>query len=104
MQVSPDGVTNRDEKVFRFARERNIPLVMLTSGSVNIQTCLLCSYFEFRSFKFLFLASSKAVGSRVKLVAMSGVASHVYKVTSSFIISRCGIEHHKYAPSGAARI
>lgn len=32
MQVSPDGITARDEKVFRFARERNAPLVMLTSG------------------------------------------------------------------------
>lgn len=32
LQVSPDGIANRDEKVFRFARERNIPIVMLTSG------------------------------------------------------------------------
>uniref|UniRef100_A0A2P2MIN8 Uncharacterized protein MANES_03G047600 n=1 Tax=Rhizophora mucronata TaxID=61149 RepID=A0A2P2MIN8_RHIMU len=31
-QVKPDGVINRDEKVFKFARERNIPVVMLTSG------------------------------------------------------------------------
>ncbi|KAF8406903.1 hypothetical protein HHK36_006024 [Tetracentron sinense] len=32
LKVSPDGVTSRDEKVFRFAKEKNIPLVMLTSG------------------------------------------------------------------------
>ncbi|XP_010493861.1 PREDICTED: histone deacetylase 2 [Camelina sativa] len=32
LKISPDGVTSRDEKVFRFAREKNIPLVMLTSG------------------------------------------------------------------------
>ncbi|OAY54095.1 histone deacetylase 2 [Manihot esculenta] len=32
LKVSPDGITARDEKVFRFARERNAPLVMLTSG------------------------------------------------------------------------
>jgi len=33
MQISPDGIALRDEKVFRFAREKNIPIVMLTSGS-----------------------------------------------------------------------
>uniref|UniRef100_A0A1D1XEK5 histone deacetylase n=1 Tax=Anthurium amnicola TaxID=1678845 RepID=A0A1D1XEK5_9ARAE len=32
LKVSPEGVTMRDEMVFRFARERNIPLLMLTSG------------------------------------------------------------------------
>ncbi|KAK2987730.1 hypothetical protein RJ640_016828, partial [Escallonia rubra] len=32
LKISPEGVTSRDEKVFRFARERNIPVVMLTSG------------------------------------------------------------------------
>ncbi|XP_064944457.1 histone deacetylase 2 isoform X1 [Musa acuminata AAA Group] len=32
LKISPDGVMTRDEKVFRFARERNIPLLMLTSG------------------------------------------------------------------------
>lgn len=32
LKVSPDGVAIRDEKVFRFAREKDIPLVMLTSG------------------------------------------------------------------------
>lgn len=31
-QVSPSGVISRDEKVFRFAKEKNLPLVMLTSG------------------------------------------------------------------------
>eukprot|EP00268_Persea_americana_P029652 TRINITY_DN2866_c0_g1_i9.p1 TRINITY_DN2866_c0_g1~~TRINITY_DN2866_c0_g1_i9.p1 ORF type:complete len:371 (+),score=63.72 TRINITY_DN2866_c0_g1_i9:72-1115(+) len=30
--VSPAGIISRDEKVFRFSKERNIPLVMLTSG------------------------------------------------------------------------
>ncbi|CAN0882043.1 Histone deacetylase 2 [Linum grandiflorum] len=32
LKVSPVGISNRDEKVFRFARERDVPLVMLTSG------------------------------------------------------------------------
>ncbi|KAJ4954055.1 hypothetical protein NE237_030887 [Protea cynaroides] len=32
LKVSPDGVVSRDEKVFKFAKEKNIPLVMLTSG------------------------------------------------------------------------
>ncbi|XP_061374721.1 histone deacetylase 2 isoform X2 [Gastrolobium bilobum] len=32
LKISPDGIALRDEKVFRFARERNIPIVMLTSG------------------------------------------------------------------------
>ncbi|XP_065850209.1 histone deacetylase 2 isoform X4 [Euphorbia lathyris] len=32
LKVSPEGVTARDEKVFKFARDRNAPLVMLTSG------------------------------------------------------------------------
>ncbi|KAE8677117.1 Histone deacetylase 11 [Hibiscus syriacus] len=32
LKVSPDGVVQRDEKVFRFFRERNIPIVMVTSG------------------------------------------------------------------------
>ncbi|WVY91656.1 hypothetical protein V8G54_037170 [Vigna mungo] len=30
--ISPEGIALRDEKVFRFAREKNIPIVMLTSG------------------------------------------------------------------------
>ncbi|CAL5359248.1 unnamed protein product [Camellia sinensis] len=32
LKISPDGITARDEKVFRFAHERNVPLLMLTSG------------------------------------------------------------------------
>lgn len=32
LRISPNGITIRDEKVFRFARERNVPIVMLTSG------------------------------------------------------------------------
>nr|XP_016498107.1 PREDICTED: histone deacetylase 2-like isoform X2 [Nicotiana tabacum] len=32
LKISPDGIASRDEKVFRFARERNTPLIMLTSG------------------------------------------------------------------------
>ena len=31
-QVSPEGVAIRDEKIFRFAKDQNIPLLMLTSG------------------------------------------------------------------------
>lgn len=34
VKVSPEGVAIRDEKVFQFARERNIPLLMLTSGEL----------------------------------------------------------------------
>ncbi|KAI5648023.1 hypothetical protein M9H77_34028 [Catharanthus roseus] len=32
LKISPEGIALRDEKVFRFARERSIPLIMLTSG------------------------------------------------------------------------
>ncbi|KAL6502020.1 histone deacetylase [Orobanche gracilis] len=32
LKISPGGITTRDEKIFMFARERAIPLVMLTSG------------------------------------------------------------------------
>ncbi|CAI9093665.1 OLC1v1029223C2 [Oldenlandia corymbosa var. corymbosa] len=32
LKISPEGIGMRDEKVFRFAKERSIPLVMLTSG------------------------------------------------------------------------
>lgn len=31
-QISPQGVVIRDEKVFRFAKDQSIPLLMLTSG------------------------------------------------------------------------
>ncbi|XP_057957857.1 histone deacetylase 2 isoform X8 [Malania oleifera] len=31
LKISPDGVSSRDERVFRFCREKNIPIVMLTS-------------------------------------------------------------------------
>ncbi|RVX17630.1 Histone deacetylase 2 [Vitis vinifera] len=34
LKISPEGVTSRDEKVFRFAREKKIPLIMLTSGLI----------------------------------------------------------------------
>ncbi|XP_004966046.1 histone deacetylase 2 isoform X1 [Setaria italica] len=32
LKISPEGVITRDEKVFRFAKDQNIPLLMLTSG------------------------------------------------------------------------
>ncbi|XP_010462529.1 PREDICTED: histone deacetylase 2-like [Camelina sativa] len=32
LKISPDGITCSDEKVFRFAGDREIPIVMLTSG------------------------------------------------------------------------
>lgn len=32
LKISPEGIAARDEKVFTFARERGIPLLMLTSG------------------------------------------------------------------------
>ncbi|CAN7080405.1 unnamed protein product [Brassica oleracea var. botrytis] len=50
LQISPDGITSRDEKVFRVAREREVPVVMLTSGeklntSINQNACLLSNVF-----------------------------------------------------------
>ncbi|XP_074317320.1 histone deacetylase 2 [Silene latifolia] len=32
LSITPDGIIKRDEKVFAFARDKNIPLLMLTSG------------------------------------------------------------------------
>ncbi|KAF9613996.1 hypothetical protein IFM89_014796 [Coptis chinensis] len=32
LKISPNGVISRDEKVFKFAKDKKIPLVMLTSG------------------------------------------------------------------------
>ncbi|KAK4274584.1 hypothetical protein QN277_017782 [Acacia crassicarpa] len=32
LKISPEGIVQRDEKVFQFAREKHIPIVMLTSG------------------------------------------------------------------------
>ncbi|KAK4745547.1 hypothetical protein SAY87_011859 [Trapa incisa] len=32
LKISPSGIAIRDEKVFLFARDRNIPIIMLTSG------------------------------------------------------------------------
>ncbi|XP_025809462.1 histone deacetylase 2-like isoform X3 [Panicum hallii] len=32
LKVSPEGVAIRDEQVFRFAKDQNIPILMLTSG------------------------------------------------------------------------
>ncbi|XP_051182684.1 histone deacetylase 2-like [Lolium perenne] len=32
LNISPEGVVIRDEKVFRFAKDQNIPLLMLTSA------------------------------------------------------------------------
>ncbi|GAB2275822.1 histone deacetylase [Dionaea muscipula] len=32
LKISSDGVISRDEKVFAFARKKNVPIVMLTSG------------------------------------------------------------------------
>lgn len=42
-QVSPEGVTIRDEKVFRCAKDQNIPLLMLTSGGVFVLHSLTSS-------------------------------------------------------------
>lgn len=32
LAVTADGIIKRDEMVFKYAKERNIPIVMLTSG------------------------------------------------------------------------
>ncbi|KAH9327153.1 hypothetical protein KI387_007331, partial [Taxus chinensis] len=32
LKVDPEGVVKRDEKVFTFAKEKGVPIVMLTSG------------------------------------------------------------------------
>ncbi|OEL30390.1 Histone deacetylase 2 [Dichanthelium oligosanthes] len=42
LKVSPEGVINRDEKVFRFAKDQNIPLLMLTSGEILLHF-VVCS-------------------------------------------------------------
>jgi hypothetical protein len=42
-QISPEGVVIRDEKVFRFARDQNIPVIMLTSGETLLPN--FCSLF-----------------------------------------------------------
>jgi len=55
MQVSPDGVAIRDEKVFRFAREKDIPLVMLTSGELNTSTS--CVYFDVLIEQYFYLTN-----------------------------------------------
>ncbi|CAD6336477.1 unnamed protein product [Miscanthus lutarioriparius] len=40
LKVSPEGVVTRDEKVFRLAKDQNIPLLMLTSGEILLtQVC-----------------------------------------------------------------
>uniref|UniRef100_A0A0E0LCU6 Histone deacetylase domain-containing protein n=1 Tax=Oryza punctata TaxID=4537 RepID=A0A0E0LCU6_ORYPU len=46
LKISPEGVMIRDEKVFRFAKDQNIPLLMLTSVSLTsslIRSKLVCS-------------------------------------------------------------
>jgi len=45
-QVSPEGVAIRDEKVFRFAKDQNIPLLMLTSGGNFAHNFLSSSVLE----------------------------------------------------------
>ncbi|PON96051.1 Histone deacetylase superfamily [Trema orientale] len=40
LKISPDGIASRDEKVFRFAHERSIPIVMLTSGAHSLSLSL----------------------------------------------------------------
>ncbi|PIA64353.1 hypothetical protein AQUCO_00100080v1 [Aquilegia coerulea] len=43
LKVSPDGVISRDEKVFRFAKDKKIPLVMVTSGKcAQLELVFMC--------------------------------------------------------------
>jgi len=42
LQISPEGVVARDEKVFRFAKDQNIPLLMLTSGEILLPHFVVC--------------------------------------------------------------
>ena len=41
LSISEDGVVRRDEKVFRFAREINVPLLMLLSGGYQKNNALV---------------------------------------------------------------
>ncbi|KAJ4824364.1 hypothetical protein Tsubulata_042158 [Turnera subulata] len=55
LKISPDGIASRDEKVFRFAREKNAPLVMLTSGQWLYEVeCKGHSRFHSKSLKKIF--------------------------------------------------
>lgn len=36
LKLTPTGITNRDEYVFKVARERNIPIIMLLSGGYQM--------------------------------------------------------------------
>jgi len=42
LEISPEGVVARDEKVFRFAKDQNIPLLMLTSGEILLPHFVVC--------------------------------------------------------------
>lgn len=60
LQISPDGITSRDEKVFRFACEKNIPIIMLTSGASIIEIIiLLSSYFRHSNISILLTKKGK---------------------------------------------
>lgn len=50
LQISPDGIAARDEKTFRFARSRNIPIVMLTSGPITSKKVLALWSIRFHVF------------------------------------------------------
>ncbi|KAH9799958.1 Histone deacetylase 2 [Citrus sinensis] len=50
LKISPDGIAARDEKTFRFARSRNIPIVMLTSGPITSEKVLALWSIRFHVF------------------------------------------------------
>ncbi|KAK3005048.1 hypothetical protein RJ639_015945 [Escallonia herrerae] len=68
LKISPEGVTSRDEKVFGFARERNIPLVMLTSGGYMKSSARV-------------IADSIVNLSKKCLIDMGGSSGHVDRET-----------------------
>lgn len=70
LRISPDGIVKRDEKVFAFARERNIPLVMLTSGGYMKSSARV-------------IADSIINLSKKKLIDMTGGVNNTASITES---------------------
>lgn len=67
LQISPDGIAARDEKTFRFARSRNIPIVMLTSGSITSKNVLALWSIRFHVFVWVYACMSSCLHARVHM-------------------------------------
>ncbi len=68
-QVSPDGVKQRDEMVFKFSREKNCPIVMLTSGTLPCQQLFKIHCWKMMFKQYLFLILVLFVGGYMKTSA-----------------------------------